>query len=284
MSFIDAGGVCLILVKQTEPVNPVLHNSEGVHHSFTIAPDKFQDAIDRLKTARRRADRRGGSPGRRGERSARLFPRPRRHGARVHQSHQLRDRPAQPLIACFCSPHEAQRNAGRAIPDFRHSALQTRVNALMAPSGLRSSRRDFMHLHRSLAVVARPSDPRRQRPRRIRLSQQARPHRRALCGRRLGRSDRAADRRPAVAEHRPERLCREPSRRWRQYRHRGGRARAAGRLHAAGYAVGHRGQSFGLQQGPLQSRQGPDADCAGQPQRHDRAGRARSPASTASPT
>ena len=42
MSFIDAGGVCLILVKQTEPVNPVLHNSEGVHHSFTIAPDKFQ--------------------------------------------------------------------------------------------------------------------------------------------------------------------------------------------------------------------------------------------------
>ena len=32
MSFIDAGGVCLILVKQSEPVNPVLHNSEGVHH------------------------------------------------------------------------------------------------------------------------------------------------------------------------------------------------------------------------------------------------------------
>ena len=49
MSFIDAGGTCLILVKQTETVNPVLHNSEGVHHSFTIAPDKFQAAIDRLK-------------------------------------------------------------------------------------------------------------------------------------------------------------------------------------------------------------------------------------------
>ena len=49
MSFIDAGGVCLILVKQSEPVNPVLQESEGVHHSFTIAPDKFQAAIDRLK-------------------------------------------------------------------------------------------------------------------------------------------------------------------------------------------------------------------------------------------
>src|SRR6201991_3183606 len=49
MSFIDAGGVCLILVKQDGPVNPVLQGSEGVHHSFTIAPDKIQAAIDRLK-------------------------------------------------------------------------------------------------------------------------------------------------------------------------------------------------------------------------------------------
>jgi len=49
MSFIDAGGVCLILVKQYEPVNPVLHNSEGVHHSFTIAPGQFEGAIARLK-------------------------------------------------------------------------------------------------------------------------------------------------------------------------------------------------------------------------------------------
>jgi catechol 2,3-dioxygenase-like lactoylglutathione lyase family enzyme len=49
MSFIDAGGVCLILVKQSEPVNPVLHNSEGVHHSFTIAPGQFDGAVARLK-------------------------------------------------------------------------------------------------------------------------------------------------------------------------------------------------------------------------------------------
>jgi catechol 2,3-dioxygenase-like lactoylglutathione lyase family enzyme len=49
MSFIDAGGVCLILVKQDTPVNLVLQGSEGVHHSFTIAPDKFQAAVERLK-------------------------------------------------------------------------------------------------------------------------------------------------------------------------------------------------------------------------------------------
>jgi catechol 2,3-dioxygenase-like lactoylglutathione lyase family enzyme len=49
MSFIDAGGVCLILVKQAGPVNPALQNTDGVHHSFTIAPDKFESAIARLK-------------------------------------------------------------------------------------------------------------------------------------------------------------------------------------------------------------------------------------------
>jgi catechol 2,3-dioxygenase-like lactoylglutathione lyase family enzyme len=49
MSFIDAGGTCLILVKQATPVNPVLQGSEGVHNSFTIAPDQFQGAVERLK-------------------------------------------------------------------------------------------------------------------------------------------------------------------------------------------------------------------------------------------
>ena len=48
MSFIDAGGVCLILVKQDHPVNNVLQDSEGVHHSFAIAPDRFESAKERL--------------------------------------------------------------------------------------------------------------------------------------------------------------------------------------------------------------------------------------------
>jgi catechol 2,3-dioxygenase-like lactoylglutathione lyase family enzyme len=50
MSFIDAAGTCLILVQQEAPVNPVPQNSEGVHHSFTIAPDKFPSAVERLKS------------------------------------------------------------------------------------------------------------------------------------------------------------------------------------------------------------------------------------------
>jgi catechol 2,3-dioxygenase-like lactoylglutathione lyase family enzyme len=49
MSFLDAAGVCLILVKQPAPVNPVLQESEGVHHSFAIAPGQFESAVARLK-------------------------------------------------------------------------------------------------------------------------------------------------------------------------------------------------------------------------------------------
>jgi catechol 2,3-dioxygenase-like lactoylglutathione lyase family enzyme len=48
MSFIDAGGVCLILVKQDHPVNEILQDSEGVHHSFAIASDHFEAAKVRL--------------------------------------------------------------------------------------------------------------------------------------------------------------------------------------------------------------------------------------------
>ena len=49
MSFIDAGGTCLILVKQDTPVNPVLQDGEGVHHSFAIAEGKYDAALARLK-------------------------------------------------------------------------------------------------------------------------------------------------------------------------------------------------------------------------------------------
>ena len=50
MSFIDAGGVCLILCKHPSPVNPIEQDSEGVHHSFSIAPGKYQAALERLKS------------------------------------------------------------------------------------------------------------------------------------------------------------------------------------------------------------------------------------------
>ena len=49
MSFVDAGGTCLILVKQDGPINPTLQDSEGVHHSFAIEPAKFKSAIMRLR-------------------------------------------------------------------------------------------------------------------------------------------------------------------------------------------------------------------------------------------
>lgn len=50
MSFIDAGGTCLILVKHEGAINPVLQSSEGVHHSFSIHPDRFDQAIERLRS------------------------------------------------------------------------------------------------------------------------------------------------------------------------------------------------------------------------------------------
>lgn len=51
MCFLDAGGICIILCHQDQPVNPVLHDHNGVHHSFSIAPGKFDAALARLKEA-----------------------------------------------------------------------------------------------------------------------------------------------------------------------------------------------------------------------------------------
>jgi catechol 2,3-dioxygenase-like lactoylglutathione lyase family enzyme len=49
LAFLDAGGVCLILVERAAPINPVLDNGNGVHHAFAIASDKYQAALDHLK-------------------------------------------------------------------------------------------------------------------------------------------------------------------------------------------------------------------------------------------
>jgi catechol 2,3-dioxygenase-like lactoylglutathione lyase family enzyme len=50
MSFIDAGGTCLILVKTPQPINPVQQDQDGVHHSFAIAEGKLDAAVARLKS------------------------------------------------------------------------------------------------------------------------------------------------------------------------------------------------------------------------------------------
>ena len=49
MSFLDAAGVCIILVKQDAPINPKLQDGEGVHHSFVIDGAQFKSVIVRLK-------------------------------------------------------------------------------------------------------------------------------------------------------------------------------------------------------------------------------------------
>jgi catechol 2,3-dioxygenase-like lactoylglutathione lyase family enzyme len=48
MAFLDAAGTCLILVKRDPPINPVLDDHGGVHHSFVVAHDDYQAALDHL--------------------------------------------------------------------------------------------------------------------------------------------------------------------------------------------------------------------------------------------
>ena len=49
LSFLDAGGVCVILAKQDAPINPVLADHGGVHHSFAVDSDAYQAALDHLR-------------------------------------------------------------------------------------------------------------------------------------------------------------------------------------------------------------------------------------------
>jgi catechol 2,3-dioxygenase-like lactoylglutathione lyase family enzyme len=52
MAFLDTAGVCLILVKRNPPINPVLDDHGGVHHSFVIAHDEYTAALDHLRAHR----------------------------------------------------------------------------------------------------------------------------------------------------------------------------------------------------------------------------------------
>ena len=49
MAFLDAAGTCLILVEREPPINPVLDDHGGVHHSFVVAHDDYQAALDHLR-------------------------------------------------------------------------------------------------------------------------------------------------------------------------------------------------------------------------------------------
>ena len=50
MTFLDAGGVCVLLIKRPAPVVRELEGSYGVHHAFMVAPDAYQVALDKLRT------------------------------------------------------------------------------------------------------------------------------------------------------------------------------------------------------------------------------------------
>ena len=84
------------------------------------------------------------------------------------------------------------------------------------------------------------------------LSDAAGAHHRRLCRRRRDRHRRAPDGSMAVGAARPAIRHREPAGRRQQYRHRGGRARAAGRLHAPPGQFGERDQRDALRQAQFQ--------------------------------
>jgi catechol 2,3-dioxygenase-like lactoylglutathione lyase family enzyme len=49
MAFIDAGGDCLILVRQAAPINRGLDDHNGVHHSFKVDGKDYKPALDNLR-------------------------------------------------------------------------------------------------------------------------------------------------------------------------------------------------------------------------------------------
>ena len=49
LAFLDAGGVCVILVERAAPINPKLDDSEGVHHSFIVDGSAYKATLDHLR-------------------------------------------------------------------------------------------------------------------------------------------------------------------------------------------------------------------------------------------
>jgi catechol 2,3-dioxygenase-like lactoylglutathione lyase family enzyme len=49
MTFLDAGGVCLLLIKRPPPIVRELEYSNGVHHAFMVNGSDYQAALDHLR-------------------------------------------------------------------------------------------------------------------------------------------------------------------------------------------------------------------------------------------
>ena len=49
MAFLDAAGVCIILVRRDPPINPALDNHNGVHHAFAFDAAGYERALAHLR-------------------------------------------------------------------------------------------------------------------------------------------------------------------------------------------------------------------------------------------
>ena len=50
ITFLDAGGVCLLLIKRPAPIlKGPPESSDGVHHAFMLGADEYQSAVDDLR-------------------------------------------------------------------------------------------------------------------------------------------------------------------------------------------------------------------------------------------
>ena len=133
LAFIDAGGDCLILVRNLPPINRVLDDHNGVHHSFMVDAQGLQARARQSARARRRGLLRRGPPGRRRQRAARLFPRSRRHRARIYRPHQLWRRQTGALI--IWARRRRGGRAARLASDRRRSRPVPPAMTAIAASG-----------------------------------------------------------------------------------------------------------------------------------------------------
>ena len=90
MTFLDAGGVCVLLIKRPPPIVRELEGSYGGAPSLHACSGRLSGGRRQPAGQWRRDLPRGRPPGRGHRWSARVFPRSGRHCLGVHQPHSLR--------------------------------------------------------------------------------------------------------------------------------------------------------------------------------------------------
>lgn len=91
ITFLDAGGVCVLLIKKPAPINKApLEGSDGVHHAFMIDASQYQSAVDALRAKGVEILLRGRPTRRSDRRTPGLFSRSGRQRSGVHKPHSIR--------------------------------------------------------------------------------------------------------------------------------------------------------------------------------------------------